>query len=123
MKLTITTDKMMSLAWCMILTYAAFLIPADVLAFGGDIGGGGNYAGDSGVIGGLLCSVAGWFSGSVGKGIATLAIIVIGVGALMGKVSWGMAIIVGIGIGVIFGAPKIIDMLNTGADNSCADYV
>ena len=49
--------------------------------------------------------------GKLGQGIATLAIIVIGVGALMGKVSWGMAIIVGIGVGVIFGAPTIVNAL------------
>ena len=43
----------------------------------------------------------------------TLAIITVGVGALMGKVSWGMAIIVGIGVAVIFGAPEIVGDLGT----------
>lgn len=62
-------------------------------------------------IGKVLCDVVAWFSGPVGKGIATLAIIIIGVGALMGKVSWGMAIIVGIGVAVIFGAPAIVGEL------------
>lgn len=64
-----------------------------------------------GTIGTLLCDVAGWFTGQVGSGIATLAIIVIGIGALMGKVSWGMAIIVGIGVAVIFGAGVIVSEL------------
>lgn len=59
----------------------------------------------------VLCAVVDWFTGSVGKGIATLAIIIIGVGALMGKVSWGMAIIVGIGVAVIFGASNIVNEL------------
>jgi type IV secretory pathway VirB2 component (pilin) len=62
----------------------------------------------------VLCTVVGWFTGAVGKGIATLAIIVIGVGALMGKVSWGMAIIVGVGVAVIFGAEQIVDQLGAG---------
>ena len=62
----------------------------------------------------VLCTVGGWFTGPVGKGIATLAIIVIGVGALMGKVSWGMAIIVGVGVAVIFGAEQIVDQLGAG---------
>lgn len=111
MKLTITTDKMMALAWCMLFVYAACLVPADALAFnsGGDT--------DSGVIGGLLCNVAAWFSNSVGKGIATLAIIVVGIGALMGKVSWGMAIIVGLGVAVIFGAPQLVGEL--GGTDGC----
>ena len=104
----LTVENMKSLAWCMMLAYAAMLVPADALAqFNGP-------EGDSGVLGGLLCGVAAWFTGSVGQGIATLAIIVIGIGALMGKVSWGMAIIVGLGVAVIFGAPQIVTELGGG---------
>lgn len=62
----------------------------------------------------VLCNVVEWFTGPVGQGIATLAIIVIGVGALLGKVSWGMAIIVGIGVAVIFGAESLVRELSTG---------
>lgn len=70
------------------------------------------------VIGGVLCDVVAWFNGPVGKGIATLAIIIIGVGALMGKVSWGMAIIVGIGVAVVFGADDIVNALG-GEGGAC----
>ncbi|MFM9889346.1 MAG: TrbC/VirB2 family protein [Rickettsiales bacterium] len=109
MKLTLNTDKMMSLALCLCAAYAAMLLPAEALAqTAGGLGGGGA------TIGRTLCTVVQWFTGPVGQGIATLAIIVIGVGALMGKVSWGMAIIVGIGVAVIFGAPAIVGELGTG---------
>jgi type IV secretory pathway VirB2 component (pilin) len=114
MKWALTHEKMMTLVWCLVLTYAAFLVPADALAFSGGYTG---TESDSSVIGDLLCNVAGWFSGTVGKGIATLAIIVIGIGALMGKVSWGMAIIVGLGVAVVFGAPQIVNEL--GGDTNC----
>lgn len=67
-------------------------------------------------IGEVLCSVVDWFTGRTGQGIATLAIIVIGIGALMGKVSWGMAIIVGIGVAVIFGASTIVGELGADGD-------
>lgn len=97
MNVSINADKLKAVAWCMMLAYAMFLVPTAALAQSG---------GDT--IGDLLCNVAGWFVGPVGQGIATLAIIVIGIGALMGKVSWGMAIIVGIGVAVIFGAPSIV---------------
>lgn len=98
------------------------LLPTDALA---QFTGGGGGGGGTGVTAGgtpqalaqILCNVVEWFTGPVGAGIATLAIIVIGIGALMGKVSWGMAIIVGIGVGVIFGAPTIVDAL--GADSTC----
>lgn len=107
-------EKMKSLVWCMVLTYAVMLVPFDSFAS----------ATDATVLGGLMCNVVGWFTGSVGKGIATLAIIVIGVGALMGKVSWGMAIIVGLGVAIIFGAPSIVDSLAGGTSTGiagCAD--
>lgn len=108
MKFTISVEQMKTLAWCMMLAYATFLVPSDAFAqYMGNAGGGDT-------IGNLLCNVADWFTGPVGRGIATLAILVIGVGALMGKVSWGMAIIVGIGIAVIFGAPQIVDELGAG---------
>jgi type IV secretory pathway VirB2 component (pilin) len=100
MQLTLNKDKLMTLALCMLVVYGSALIPMDALAQEG-----------GGTIGGLLCRVAGWFTGPVGSGIATLAILVIGVGALMGKVSWGMAIIVGIGVAVIFGADTIVQEL------------
>ena len=64
------------------------------------------------VIGNMMCVASGWFLGNAGKGLATIAIIVIGVGALMGKVSWGMAIIVGLGIALIFGAATIVNSLS-----------
>lgn len=77
-------------------------------------GGGGG----GGVIGGLLCNVANWFTGSIGQGIATLAIIVLGIGGLFGKVSHGMALVTLVGIATIFGAPQIVEQL-TGQIGVC----
>ena len=89
-------------ALCLTLALAMTMLPQAAMA------------GDT--IGDVLCSVVGWFTGPVGRGIATLAIIVIGVGALMGKVSWGMAIIVGVGVAVVFGAPEIVGELGAEQD-------
>lgn len=61
-----------------------------------------------------LCAVVGWMTGGTGQAIATLAVIIIGVGALLGKVSWGMAIIVGLGIATIFGAADLAGSLGGG---------
>jgi type IV secretory pathway VirB2 component (pilin) len=72
-------------------------------------------AADGGPLGVTLCAAVEWFTGATGAGIATLAVIIIGVGALLGKVSWGMAIIVGLGVAVIFGAPVMIDALSPDA--------
>jgi type IV secretion system protein VirB2 len=71
-------------------------------------------------IGNVLCTVKGWFLGNTGKGLATIAITIIGIGALLGKVSWGMAMIVGIGVAIVFGAAGIVDSLNAGASTGCS---
>ena len=65
-------------------------------------------------MGNVLCTVKNWFTGNTGKGLATIAITIIGIGALLGKVSWGMAIIVGIGVAIVFGAAGIVDAMNAG---------
>lgn len=96
-----------SLSLCLLVAYAVMFMPTDALASGGI-----NSINDT------LCVVVNWFLGPIGKAIATLAVIIIGVGALMGKVSWGMAIIVGLGIAVIFGADTIASQLGA-SGNGC----
>ena len=66
-------------------------------------------------MGNVLCTVSKWFTGNTGKGLATIAITVIGIGALLGKVSWGMAMIVGIGVAIVFGASQIVSTMGAGA--------
>src|ERR1700679_4129056 len=71
-------------------------------------------------MGAVLCTVTSWFTGNTGKGLATIAITVIGIGALLGKVSWGMAIIVGTGVAIVFGAAGIVGAMGTsGGGSSC----
>lgn len=65
-------------------------------------------------MGNVLCTAASWFTGNTGKGLATIAITVIGIGALLGKVSWGMAMIVGIGVAIVFGASAIVSTMGAG---------
>lgn len=70
----------------------------------------------------VFCNVVNFFTGATGKALATIAIIVVGVGALMGKVSWGLALIVALGVALIFGAATVVEQLGspTGANSSCA---
>ena len=69
----------------------------------------------------VLCTAMNWFTGSTGKGLATIAITIIGIGALLGKVSWGMAIIVGMGVAIVFGASALVTTLSTSAGNAAQD--
>jgi len=59
----------------------------------------------------ILCDIVSYVYGNLGRGLATLAIVIIGVGATLGKVSWGLAMTIGIGIAIIFNAGTIMSDL------------
>jgi len=67
----------------------------------------------------VLCNVVTQLQGPIGKGIATIAIIVLGIGLFMGKLSWPLALATAIGIGIIFGASNIVGWLSPGNDGAC----
>jgi type IV secretory pathway VirB2 component (pilin) len=70
-------------------------------------------------VGTILCDIYALIQGSVGRGIATLAVASLGISALVGKVSWGMAIMVSVGIAVMFGAGSLITDLNIPGISGC----
>lgn len=72
------------------------------------------YAND-GTMSGILCQGYGLFNGPLGQGMAIFAIVALGVGLFMGKITWGLVFAVAFGIGAIFGAPKIVKFI-TGND-------
>ena len=67
----------------------------------------------------VFCNVVSILTGTTGKAIATVAIIAVGIGALLGKISWGMALIVAVGVALIFGAASIVTALG-GTGQTCA---
>ena len=108
-----TQAKNLSYAWqaCLLVMLTVFVVMLPDLA-----------AADSDTpMGNVLCTVKNWFTGNTGKGLATIAITVIGIGALLGKVSWGMAIIVGIGVAIVFGAAGIVDALGGGVSDAASN--
>lgn len=70
----------------------------------------------------VLCNVVAQLQGGIGKAIATIAIIVLGIGLFMGKLAWPLAIATAIGIGMIFGASSIVAWVSegTGTDGAGA---
>src|SRR5262250_954057 len=110
MSLTTKKNTELSLAWqvCLMFILSAAVIMLPDLALATDT-----------PMGKVLCTVVGWFTGNTGKGLATIAVTIIGIGALLGKVSWGMAIIVGIGVAIVFGAAGIVEAMNAGATAGC----
>lgn len=70
-------------------------------------------------IGNTLCRVVNAMTGTVGKAVSSIAVFFLGLGLFMGKVSWSVALAVAIGIGIIFGAPLIIDQLSGESAKNC----
>ncbi len=90
-----------------VLMVTIFITAMPEMAFATDTSGDDSYG-----IGYVMCNAVGFFFGNAGKGLGTIAIAVIGVGALFGKVSWGLATIVGVGIGIIFGSRSIFKAMS-----------
>jgi len=66
-----------------------------------------------------MCNGYKIFNGPVGKMSAVFAIVALGVGLFMGKITWGLVIAVALGIGAIFGAPKMVAVM-TGGEVMCS---
>ncbi|MBY0408198.1 MAG: TrbC/VirB2 family protein [Rickettsiales bacterium] len=65
-------------------------------------------------MGEVLCYVLYIIMGNAGRGMATIGMSVLGISAILGKASWGLAITVGVGIAVIFGCMNIVWVLGLG---------
>ncbi len=84
-----------------VLAFAVVMMPFPALAYGTPMGE-------------VLCYVLYIILGNAGRGLATIGVSVIGVAALLGKASWGLALTVGVGIAVVFGCVNIVWVLGLG---------
>ena len=66
-----------------------------------------------------VCTIVSKLTGPVGRAVATVAVVFVGIGLFLGKMSWGLAIAVGIGIGAIFGAAQIVQIVGGDSDVAC----
>jgi type IV secretory pathway VirB2 component (pilin) len=78
----------------------------------------------SDAIGKTMCKIIARLQGKIGRGIATIAVVFLGIGLFLGKLSWGLAVAIGIGIGGIFGSSTIVSWLgkdenSVGSDGKC----
>ncbi len=72
-------------------------------------------------IGSTLCTVTEWFTnGTVGVGLAALSIFIIGIAALMNKITWGMFLFGSLDVVLIFGAADMV--LALGGNDCFAPY-
>ena len=68
----------------------------------------------------VFCTAALWITGPVGRAIATICVATAGLGAILGKITWGLAMLIGVNVATVFGAANIVDALAAGAPmNQC----
>lgn len=104
--LTLTRlSPMAKLTLVVALLFSATLLPNDVFAQDVEFTG----------IEDGICAIVSMLSGRVAKGLATVAIIFLGIGAFFAKVNWGLAITTAVGIVAIFGAGTIAEQLGVAA--------
>ncbi len=68
-----------------------------------------------------LCNVFELVGGNIGKSLAIFAIVMVGFGFFTGKFSIALVIGITLGIGILFGAPKIIAALTGETAVNCSD--
>jgi type IV secretion system protein VirB2 len=68
-----------------------------------------------------ICNIVTALQGPVARGVAACGIIFLGFSLFMGKISWGTALSLGIGLGAIFGAKELVGLMNpNGSTAACA---
>jgi type IV secretion system protein VirB2 len=60
----------------------------------------------------IICGAVNQLTGTIGRSIAILIIISLAISLFLGKVSWGMAIAVAVGMGILFGAKDVVNILS-----------
>jgi type IV secretory pathway VirB2 component (pilin) len=68
-------------------------------------------AASNSTISNVICNIVNQLQGPVARGVAAFGIIFLGFSLFLGKISWGVALALGIGIGAIFGAGQIVNMI------------
>ena len=58
-----------------------------------------------------MCKIVNVMTGRVGQAIGSIAVVFLGIGLFMGKMSWSVALAIALGIAAIFGAGVIVNFL------------
>ncbi len=93
-----------------VLTSALVCLVAFEPSIAAAAGGGAAFGNIEGVATRILTFVTGTF----GRTVATIAVVVLGMMAMFGKLAWDHAIKVIFGIAIVFGAASVIDALSGG---------
>jgi hypothetical protein len=101
---------------CFMLAAAVLLLP-DLAAAGTSLSTANTGTADSNNISIVLCNVILLLQGNIARGIAAGGVIFLGFSLFLGKISWGTAMALGIGLGAIFGAQQIVNLASGGGSS------
>lgn len=66
-----------------------------------------------------LCRITNELTGGIGKAISIIIVISLAIALFLGKVTWGVAIAVAVGMGILFGAKGVVDLVAGGGAQPC----
>ncbi|MBR1429309.1 MAG: TrbC/VirB2 family protein [Rickettsiales bacterium] len=66
----------------------------------------------------VLCNAIGVVTGGAGRAVVLIVVTVVGVLFFIGKVNWSLLVAIGLGVGVMFGAKAIVNIV-TGGELQC----
>lgn len=66
----------------------------------------------------VLCLITTKLTGPIGKAVGMIALVALGIGIFLGKLSWPLALATALGITFIFSAGKIISWLSGGSQDT-----
>lgn len=101
-------NKYISTFLCSLLAMAVVLVPDVMLAQTGPATPASGVSTALIQVTEVICAFIEWGTGPLGIAIGTVAIIFLGIGAFFGKVTWGLAIMIALGVVLIFAAGAIV---------------
>jgi len=101
---------------CFMLAIVAVMLP-ELAAAGTTLSVNNSGTPDSNNISVVLCNVILLLQGNIARGIAAGGVIFLGFSLFLGKISWGTAMALGIGLGAIFGAQQIVNLASGGGSS------
>ena len=112
-----TAELSKSLQMMFLFVFSAFIVMLPDAVFAGGSSGWQYYgSGTNSNVGDAICYVASAFYGEVAAAIATIAVCTLGTLACVGRVQWTNALMLAVGISVIFGAAFIIHAIVGGTE-------
>ena len=66
----------------------------------------------------VLCNAISIVTGGAGRAVVLIVVVVVGVLFFIGKVNWSLLVAIGLGVGVMFGAHAIVNIV-TGGELQC----